>query len=58
MHEIEIGKGAIEEDPEKLCVLFREMIQMDLWYVKLLGLGTHFKTAGEMLPYVYLLSNI
>lgn len=33
MHEIEVGKDAIDEDPEKLGILFREMIQMDLWYV-------------------------
>ena len=32
MHEIEIGKHSLDEDPKKLGILFREMIQMDLWY--------------------------
>ena len=33
MHEIEIEKDKIISDPAKLSVLFREMVQMCLWYV-------------------------
>ena len=33
MHEIEIEKDKIKSDPAKLSVLFKEMIQMCLWYV-------------------------
>lgn len=33
MHEIEIGKDQIISDPEKLSVLFKEMVQMCLWCV-------------------------
>jgi len=33
MHEIEIEKDKIKSDPVKLSVLFKEMIQMCLWYV-------------------------
>jgi len=31
MHELEIRKSALESDPEKLGVLFKEMIQICLW---------------------------
>jgi hypothetical protein len=33
MHEIEVEKGNLISDPTKLSVLFKEMIQMCLWYV-------------------------
>ena len=33
MHEIEVEKDKIRSDPAKLSVLFKEMIQMCLWYV-------------------------
>lgn len=33
IHEIEIEKDKIQSDPAKLSVLFKEMIQMCLWYV-------------------------
>ena len=33
MYEIETGKEKIKSDPTKLSVLFKEMIQMCLWYV-------------------------
>ena len=33
MHEIEIEKDQIKSDPVKLSALFKEMIQMCLWYV-------------------------
>ena len=32
MHEMEIGKDAIDADPDKIGILFREMVQMCLWY--------------------------
>jgi hypothetical protein len=31
MHELEAGKVSLVDDPEKLGVLFKEMIQMCLW---------------------------
>ncbi|KAF8630307.1 hypothetical protein AX15_003000 [Amanita polypyramis BW_CC] len=31
MHEMEIGKDAIDADPDKIGILFREMVQMCLW---------------------------
>lgn len=31
MYELEKGKAALESDPAKLGVLFKEMIQMCLW---------------------------
>ena len=33
MHEMETEKDALKSDPSKLAVLFKEMIQMCLWYV-------------------------
>lgn len=33
MHELEDDKSALMSDPDKLIVIFREMIQMCLWYV-------------------------
>ena len=33
MHEIEIEKDKIKSDPAELSVLFKEMIQMCLWFV-------------------------
>lgn len=33
MREIEIEKDKLISDPTKLSVLFKEMIQMCLWYV-------------------------
>jgi hypothetical protein len=33
MHELEIRKSSLQSDPEKLKVLFKEMIQVCLWYV-------------------------
>ena len=33
MHELEAGKEDLAEDPERLGVLFKEMIQMCLWSV-------------------------
>lgn len=32
MHELDSNKSALESDPDKLEVLFKEMIQMCLWY--------------------------
>ena len=38
MHDLEAEKKEIFDDPEKLGVLFKEMIQMCLWYThSLLG---------------------
>jgi hypothetical protein len=34
-HEIEAEKDTLRSDPEKLAVLFKEMIQMCLWSVSL-----------------------
>lgn len=31
MHELEVEKKTVSDDPEKLAVLFKEMIQMCLW---------------------------
>ncbi|KAF8343221.1 DUF89 domain-containing protein [Amanita rubescens] len=46
MHEIEIGKHSLDEDPKKLGILFREMIQMDLWgNATDLSLLTHLSAA-------------
>ena len=33
MYEIEVEKDKIAPDPAKLSVLFKQMIQMCLWYV-------------------------
>jgi len=38
MHEIETEKEKIQSDPTKLSVLFKEMIQMCLWYLSSLPL--------------------
>ena len=35
MHEIEDQKAILESDPDKLEVLFKEMVQMCLWWVHL-----------------------
>ena len=35
MHELEEEKSALESDPDKLQVLFKEMIQMCLWCVRM-----------------------
>ena len=35
MHELEAEKQSLQSDPAKLAVLFKEMIQMCLWYVTL-----------------------
>lgn len=35
MHELEAEKSALISDPDKLIVIFREMIQMCLWYANL-----------------------
>jgi hypothetical protein len=32
MHELELEKEAIASSPEKLAIVFKEMIQMCLWY--------------------------
>lgn len=34
MHELEAEKDVLESDPDKLEVIFREMVQMSLWYVR------------------------
>ena len=36
MHELERDKASLASDPENLKVIFKEMIQMCLWYVYLL----------------------
>ena len=33
MHDLEVEKNDLIGDPDKLLVIFREMIQMCLWYV-------------------------
>ena len=33
LHELEAQKKDLEDEPEKIEVLFREMIQMSLWFV-------------------------
>ena len=33
MHDLESEKDELIADPDKLLVIFREMIQMCLWYV-------------------------
>lgn len=33
MHELRANPEAVKADPEKLKILFNEMIQMCLWYV-------------------------
>jgi damage-control phosphatase, subfamily III len=35
MHELQDQKATVESDPDKLEVLFKEMIQMCLWCVRL-----------------------
>ena len=35
MHELGTNPEAVKADPEKLKVLFNEMIQMCLWYARL-----------------------
>jgi len=35
MHELGANPEAVKADPEKLKVLFNEMIQMCLWYARL-----------------------
>ena len=32
MHDLEAERDALINDPEKLGVLFKEMVQMCLWY--------------------------
>ena len=36
MHELERDKASLASDPENLKVIFKEMIQMCLWYVCML----------------------
>jgi len=36
MHELESEKSKFEGDPDKLEVVFREMIQISLWFVCIL----------------------
>ena len=33
MHDLEVEKNDLIGDPDKLLVIFREMIQMCLWWV-------------------------
>ena len=35
MYEIEVDKDKISSDPARMSILFKEMIQMCLWYVTL-----------------------
>jgi hypothetical protein len=48
MHELEIRKSALESDPEKLGVLFKEMIQICLWYVSAWSVtGAYLQTVNQ-----------
>lgn len=55
MHELEAEKSALISDPDKLVIIFREMIQMCLWYAKCslfidVCSCTHALALGVMLP--------
>jgi len=47
MHEIEIEKDKIKSDPDKLSVLFKEMVQMCLWCVHRSGSPTIKPTLSQ-----------
>lgn len=40
MHELERDKGSLASDPADLSVIFKEMIQMCLWYAPVLVFNT------------------
>lgn len=57
MHDLESEKKELVDDPEKLEVLFKEMIQMCLWYVLLCSFVVSLPDLshilqGEMRQYV------
>lgn len=39
LHEVELERNTLASDPEKLGVLFKEMLQMCLWYAAVRSLS-------------------